>query len=95
MLRSYSKIDLLNLRRDKMRPLIHIPGPSAGIACCPLATFFGLYETNYNLIPKNDSRIVPVAMKFAADGTEYTASITGNRVFSSFTKDLPQTEATV
>jgi hypothetical protein len=95
MLESYYKIDLQNQPRNKMRSLIHIPGPSAEIACCPLATFFGLYETNYNLIPKNDSRIVPVAMKFAAGATVYTASITGNRVFSSFTKDFPQTEGTV
>ncbi|HEV3250194.1 MAG TPA: ABC transporter permease [Puia sp.] len=92
MLRSYFKIAIRNLLRNKMLSVINILGLGVGIACCVLITLFVLNETSYDRFHRNAGRIVRVTMEYAADGIPNKVSVTGNKVFPAFKKDFPEVE---
>ncbi len=74
MLKSYLKIAVRNLKKQKAFSLINISGLSIGLTCTVLILLFVQFEMSYDRFHKNADRIYRVDMKYKDRGRSITMS---------------------
>jgi len=76
MIRSYLKLALRNLMRNKVFSFINIFGLSVGLACCILICIYIFHETGYDKHQKNKDRLFRLGTVFIDGGVEDKSTTT-------------------
>ena len=92
MLRSYFKIALRSIRKNKLYSFINIAGLTVGIVCCILIGLFISSELSFDKFHKNADRIVRTTMEYSNGGIVTKVVNTGTKVGPQFKRTFPAVE---
>lgn len=95
MLKSYFKITLRNLRKEKMYALINISGLSLSMACCIILGLFLRSELTYDRHHVKHKRIFRIAAEVTNHGKVDRVATTSAALGPMLSKDYPEIEAYV
>jgi putative ABC transport system permease protein len=93
MIKSYLKIALRHLQKNKLYAFVNIIGLSIGITSCILIGMYIFHELSYDKFHANADRIVRVTMEYRAAGTVNKTAVTGTKVGPQFKRTFPAVEA--
>ena len=95
MIRSYLKIALRNIAKNKIYSLINILGLAVGMAACILIALYVINEESYDTFNKKADRIVRATMKFGINGVTREVAVTGTKLLPAFERTFPEVESGV
>jgi putative ABC transport system permease protein len=95
MLRTYFKIALRHLRKNKLYAFVNIAGLAIGIASCLLIGIYIFDEFRYDAFHKNKDRIVRLTMEYNAGDAENKSALTGTKAGPQLQRTFPQVLAYV
>jgi putative ABC transport system permease protein len=93
MLKSYFKVALRTLRKNKLYSFINIAGLTVGITSCILIGLYVFNELSYDNFNKNAERIVRVTMEYNTAGTVNKTAVTGTKTGPQFKRTFPAIKA--
>lgn len=93
MIRTYLKIAIRNLWKNKTFTFINLAGLTIGLTCCLLMVLYIQHELSYDKFQKNADRIVRVTMEYSFNGGELNKiPVTSTKVMPAFRKAFPEVE---
>jgi putative ABC transport system permease protein len=92
MFKTYLKIALRNIRKNKLYSFINIAGLAMGIVCCILIGLFISSELRFDRFHKNAGRIVRATMEYSSGGIVNKVALTGTKVGPQFKRTFPAVE---
>lgn len=93
MVKTYFKIALRNLWKNKSFTFINLAGLATGLTCCMLTVLYIQHELSYDRFQKNADRIVRVTMDYSFNGGESSkVVVTSTKVFPAFKRNFPEVE---
>ncbi|HTQ65358.1 MAG TPA: ABC transporter permease [Puia sp.] len=93
MLKSYFRIALRNLSKNRIFSVINIAGLTVGLACCILIALFVYDELNYDTYPQHASQIYRVGINVTGNGNIVTYPNADVGVGPGIQKEYPEVEA--
>ena len=95
MFKTYIKIALRNLYKDKRYALINIAGLSIGLACCILLGLYVFSEFSYDRYHEKHDRIFRVLLESNTNGKVYQPALTERSLGMLLKRDYPEVEAAI
>ncbi|GAA4311212.1 ABC transporter permease [Mucilaginibacter gynuensis] len=95
MFKTYFKIALRKLSKNKLYSIVNIVGLTVGITSCLLIGLYIINETGYDKFQKNADRIVRVTMEYGEPGNMNKAVTTGTKAGPQLQRTFPQIETYV
>jgi putative ABC transport system permease protein len=94
MFRTYIKIALRSLRKNRMYAFVNIAGLAIGITCCILIGLYVTQELSYDRFNVNADRIVRATMEYSFnDGKVTKTAFTGTKPGPQLKRIFPDVEA--
>ena len=90
MLKSYVKIAIRNILKNKGTSFINIFGLSIGIACCILISLFVLDELSYDRYHEKVDQIYRVRLQGIIGTNEFNGAVTSAPMASAMVRDFPE-----
>ena len=90
MLKSYVKIAIRNILKNKGTSFINIFGLSIGIACCILISLFVLDELSYDRYHEKADQIYRVRLQGIIGTNEFNGAVTSAPMASAMVRDFPE-----
>src|ERR1700704_1515474 len=94
MIKSYFKIALRNLMKNKIFSFINIFGLSIGLTCCMLISVYLYNEVGYDKYHKNIDRLFQLATTFVKDGKEDKTPNTPAPMAAAMRQEFPEISET-
>jgi putative ABC transport system permease protein len=93
MIKSYIKVAIRNLLRNKVFSAINIAGLTIGLTCCLLMVLYLQHELSYDKFHPKGDRIARVIMEYSFGSSELTkGNFTSTKVFPAFKRNFPEVE---
>jgi putative ABC transport system permease protein len=92
MIKTYFKIALRNIRKNKLYSFINIAGLTVGIVCCMLIGLFISSELSFDKFHNNADRIARTTMEYSNGGIVTKVVNTGTKVGPQFKRTFPAIE---
>lgn len=92
MFKSYLKISLRNIQKQKGYTALNIGGLAIGIACCILISLYVHFELSYDRFHKHADRIYRVAMDFKTEGRSFKTPIQSASLGTVLKEEFPEVE---
>jgi putative ABC transport system permease protein len=95
MFRTYSKLVLRHLLKNRLYTAIKLIGLTVGSSTCLLIGLYLHHEITYDACHEKAERIAKVQMEYRFGGETVLVNVTGNKVAPAFTQEFPEVEAAV
>ncbi|RYG01861.1 MAG: FtsX-like permease family protein [Chitinophagaceae bacterium] len=93
MIKTYLKIALRSLWKNKAFTTINLVGLTTGLTCCLLMALYIQHELSYDKFQKNGDRIARVIMEYSVNGGSISkGNFTSTKVFPAFKEAFPEVE---
>ncbi|HEU0064535.1 MAG TPA: ABC transporter permease [Flavisolibacter sp.] len=92
MFRSYLKVAIRNLWKNKIFSFINIAGLATGLGCFLLISLYVLDELSYDRYNKNAERIYRINADIRFGGSDLVLPVTSDMMGATLKKDYPQVE---
>ncbi len=89
MIKTYFKIAVRNIRKNKLYSFINIAGLTFGIVCCILIGLFISSELSFDRFHKNADRIARITMEYSSGGIVTRVVQTGTKPGPQFKRTFP------
>lgn len=95
MLRTYLKVALRSLWKNKVTSIINVAGLAVGLSSCLLIALYIRYQVSYDSFQPNGSRIARTIMHYGPEGGAETnvGNFTSSKVAPVFSRTFPEVAA--
>ena len=90
MLKSYLKITLRNIKRNKAYSIINIVGLAVGMTCCILITMWVVDELSFDRYHENADRIYRIGHELTLGGTSRSAPLVSLPMAPAIVSEYPE-----